>query len=373
MKDTLYQLLNHDASELPTAEPISDQEVMNIMKRFKEEKHTPSVKTKRKPKLSVVLLAAAVSVACVGTATVAAARLGVFSKLNHAQEQTFEWNGEARPLDKFENRYDYDPIAENAVEISEVLQAEGENLAVSVDEVYCDGCTTIIGLSGSLKNGNPDGKQLLNLNNLKICVDGHTYDCYDENAERPAWLDGNLKLDEGTSNQFSGTIQLINFGDRELIKPSTLEIKVGTVTEQEHYMDDTCNTSSGFTLAVPVTPDKSKRHNNVYTIEEDGFAIRFYEIAPAMMVVGFHSADDWSSWLYDENSTPIEQLGFFELPDYGDGFSIGCMPPVTSGSLTARFWDKSGEHGMPDENGYFPGIKEITIHMEDVYAALSAE
>lgn len=76
----------------------------------------------------------------------------------------------------------------------------------------------------------------MNLNNLKICVDGHTYDCYDENAERPAWLDGNLKLDEGTGNQLSGSIQLINFGDRELINPSTLEIKVGTVTEQEHYI-----------------------------------------------------------------------------------------------------------------------------------------
>ena len=87
MKDTLYQLLNHDATELPTAEPISDQEVMNIMKRFKEENHTPSVKTKRKPKLSVVLLAAAVSAACVGTATVAAAKLGGFWQTKTVWEQ----------------------------------------------------------------------------------------------------------------------------------------------------------------------------------------------------------------------------------------------------------------------------------------------
>lgn len=371
MKDTLYLLLNHDASELPTAEPISDQEVMNIMKRFKEENHTPSVKTKRKPKLSVVLIAAAVSIACVGTATAAAARLGVFSRLNHAQEQTFEWNGITRPLDKNENRFDYDPVAENAIEIPEVLKVEGENLAVNVDEVYCDGCTTIIGLSGSLKDGNPDRKRLLNLNYLTISADGHTYDCY--YAERPAWLGGNLILDEGTENQFSGAIQLVNFGDRELKDETTLAIKVGTVSEQEHYMDDSCQTSKGFTLAVNVTPDKTLRHNKVYTVEENGYSVRFYEIAPAMMIVGFHSDDDWSSWLYDENRQPIEQLGFFELPDYGDGFSIGCMPPITNGTLIARFWDKSGDHGMPDDNGYFPAIKEITINMDDIYTALGAE
>ena len=71
MKDTLYQLLNYDASELPKAEQINDQEVMNIMKRFKEENHTSSVKTIRKPKLSVALLAAAIAIASLGTAVVA--------------------------------------------------------------------------------------------------------------------------------------------------------------------------------------------------------------------------------------------------------------------------------------------------------------
>ena len=75
MKDTLHQLLNHDASELPKAEPISDQEVMNIMKRFKEENHTSSVKRKRKPKLSVVLLAAAITIASLGTAMIAYAKI----------------------------------------------------------------------------------------------------------------------------------------------------------------------------------------------------------------------------------------------------------------------------------------------------------
>lgn len=75
MKDTLYQLLNHDASELPKAEPISDQEVMNIMKRFKDENHTSSVQRKRKPKLSVVLLAAAITIASLGTAMIAYAKI----------------------------------------------------------------------------------------------------------------------------------------------------------------------------------------------------------------------------------------------------------------------------------------------------------
>ena len=74
MKDTLYQLMNYDAAELPPAEPISDQEVMDIMKRFKGNKKVSSVKLRRKSKISAVLLVAAVTAASVGTAVVAYAQ-----------------------------------------------------------------------------------------------------------------------------------------------------------------------------------------------------------------------------------------------------------------------------------------------------------
>lgn len=372
MKDTLYQLLNNDAAELPKAEAISDQEVINIMKRFKEEEHIKTSKTRRKPKIKVALIVAAAMTACVGTVTAAAAASGVFSKLNKAQEQTFEQNGETLPLDKEENHYNYDYIAENAVNIPEVLQAEGDNLAVEVREVYCDGCTTIIGLSGRLKDGNPDAKRLLTLNYLKARIDGQIFDSYNEDT-RPARLDGNLKLDEGTENQFSGTIKLVNFGDKEITKSATLEIEIGDVSEQVNYSEENCKKSSGFSLAVPITPDTSKRHDQVYTIEEDGYSVRFYEIAPTMIVMGCDSSEKWDSWIFDENGTAIEGLGFHELPDYHDGFSIACIPPVTNDTLVVSFYDKGGNHGAPNENGYFPSIKEITVDMNEVYNAMKAD
>ncbi|MDE7226036.1 MAG: hypothetical protein K2N49_04160, partial [Ruminococcus sp.] len=66
MNEKLYQLLNNDASELPEAETISNQEVNNIMKRFREEKDTMSVKKRRKPRIGAVILAAVIA-ACGGT------------------------------------------------------------------------------------------------------------------------------------------------------------------------------------------------------------------------------------------------------------------------------------------------------------------
>lgn len=370
MRDRLYQLLNFDAAELPSAEPITDQEVMNIMKRIKKETGTLTVTTRRKPNYSVIFLAAAISVACIGTATVAASKLGVFDKLKQAEKQTFELNDAEYPTDKFTNRFQYEQIADYTVKISETLQAEGENLIITAEEVYCDGRTTIIGLSGHLKNGNPDGIQLLNLENTKIFV-GEGSD--DKTALQPAWCDGNLLLEQGTDNTFIGAIRFITFGEQELLCPSEMELQVCTVREQANYMDDTSALRQGFTFTVDVTPNKALRHDKFYTVEKDGYSVRFYEIAPAMMIVGFDCNRNESSWLYDNNGTPLEQMQLTELPDYDDGFSIGCMQTVTSGTLTARFWNKSGEYGMPDANGVFPSTKEIIINMEEVYAAMCTE
>ncbi len=55
-----------------------------------------------------------------------------------------------------------------------------------------------------------------------------------------------------------------------------------------------------------------------------------------------------------------------ELPDYGDEFSIGCMVPVTSGYVTAAFFDKSNL----DENGNVINTKEIKINMDEVISHL---
>jgi len=83
--------------------------------------------------------------------------------------------------------------------------------------------------------------------------------------------------------------------------------------------------------------------------------------------VGFRSSDpNISSWLNDENGEQIEQVGMAELPDYGDGYSIGCMVPVDNGYVTATFFNKNDS----DENGNPIHIKEIRINMDEVTAAL---
>ena len=120
-------------------------------------------------------------------------------------------------------------------------------------------------------------------------------------------------------------------------------------------------------FSVDVTPETSLREQEAYTITEDGDSIRFYEISPAMMIVGFHSSDpNVSSWLNDENGQPIEPVGMTALPDYGDGYSIGCMVPVDTGYVTATFFHKNNT----DENGTILPTKEIRINMDEVNAAL---
>ena len=131
-------------------------------------------------------------------------------------------------------------------------------------------------------------------------------------------------------------------------------------------MDDKAKESSGFSLSVSVVPNASLRRSNEFTIEEDGFAVRFYEISPAMMIVGFHSDEKLSSGLFDENGNGLKQFFLSDYPDYGDGFDICCLQPVSTGEITARFWDTSCKYGMPDENGQFPPVKEIKIDINDV-------
>ena len=132
-------------------------------------------------------------------------------------------------------------------------------------------------------------------------------------------------------------------------------------------MDENVAELGNLKFSAEITPDVSLREQEPYTIIEDGYSIRFYEISPAMMIVGFRSSEpDMSSWLKDESGEPIEQVGMAALPDYGDGYSIGCMVPVDTGYVTATFFHKDNT----DENGNIIPTKEIRIHMDEVTAAL---
>lgn len=368
MKD-IYRLLNHTDNDCPEAEPLTNEEVNAFMKRFRTETNTgnPEQKGKRK---TITVVTALLMAACCGTAAVAADHMGVFSKLTHKKDMTFPWFGgtEELPIDKIAVPYDYEKIAEAANEVTDTVIAESEGLTIQVESIYCDGITTMIGISGSMKDGNPLHKNLIKLYPILLNMNGKDFSNNSPGyTHNHAKLDGSLVLDEGADNQFSGTIELIAFGNSEITEETTINVTIGGIMAQEHYMDLEEYVELGsLSFSVTVTPDASLRESEPYTITENGYSVRFYEISPAMMIVGFIDPDDQSCWLNDENGEQIEWVGLSELPDYGDGYAIGCMVPVTTGYVTAAFFEK----GYYDENGKMINNKEIRINMDEVYAAL---
>ncbi len=371
MKERIYRLLNQTVQDADrfAAEPLTDEEVTTIMAKFKKETSTGNANKKRKLKRrTLAVIIAAAMVVCCGTVAVAADHLGVFDKLVHKKDMTFSLPDveEELPIDKFAVQYDYEKIADAAKPETDTITAEAEGFTLQVDSVYCDGMTLMIGISGSMKDGNPTHKQLIDLDMLTIRINDTLYGCL-PNPEGFASLDGSLVLDEGTENQFSGDITLLLLQDAEITEPTTINVSAGRITAQEHYMDSNYVELGNLKFSVDVSPETSLREQEAYTITEDGDSIRFYEISPAMMIVGFHSSDpNVSSWLNDENGQPIEQVGMTALPDYGDGYSIGCMVPVDTGYVTATFFHKNNT----DENGTILPTKEIKINMDEVNAAL---
>lgn len=371
MKERIYRLLNQTVQDIDgsEAEPLTEEEIRMIMTKFKQEIHTGNAnkKGKRKRHTLAVILAAAMVICC-GTGVVAADHMGVFDRLVHKKDMTFSLPDveEELPIDKFDVQYDYEKIAEAAKPETNTILAEAEGCTLQVESVYCDGTTLMLGLTGSMKDGNPSHKQMMNLDMLTIRVDDTLYGCL-PNPEGFASLDGSLVLDEGTENQFSGEITLILLQEAAITESTTVNVSVGRITAQEHYMDENAVELGNLKFSVDIMPDVSLREQEPYTIIKDGYSVRFYELSPAMMIIGFHSSDpNVSSWLNDENGQPIEQVGMAALPNYGDGYSIGCMVPVDTGYVTATFFHKNNI----DENGSLIPTKEIRIHMDEVTAAL---
>lgn len=379
MDDKIYKILNNTKQEIKNIKSnvLNDEEIDTIMEKFRNEINKDNTKRKRKPRKSVIIAAAAAAVLICGGTVATAKGLNVFNRQSHANDITFTHtisdSDEAMelPLDKFAVKYNYNDIAKAAQEIEEIKTAETDNLTLQVESVYCDGTTLMIGVSGSMKDGNPNHKQLISLGNIKLSLGNVTYDIlYGGEESEFAHLEGSLVLDEGTENQFSGNITLVVLGDRTIAKPETAEISIRRITAEDNYMDQNyIELGSNLNLSVNVYPDPSIKDDNVYTIIDGDYSVRFYEISPVMMIVGFKSPfDEVNSWMNNENGEPVESMSLRELPDYGDGFSIGCMVPVTSGYVTASFFDKNNL----DENGNVIIINEIQINMEDVIKHLKS-
>ena len=124
-------------------------EVLNMKKKQKK-----NIKLSRKG--IAVIIAAAVT-ACGGTAVYAAEKLGAFDRMNKTLEETIVLSdGTELEKDKFAE-LDYNQIAQTAQTFTKPISFEGEDISITIESVYCDGYTVILGLTGSLKNGNPEG------------------------------------------------------------------------------------------------------------------------------------------------------------------------------------------------------------------------
>lgn len=342
MEQKFAELMNQIAehTEYLNAEPLNNEEVNNIMERFRNENKKITMK-KRRAKVTTILIAAVCAAACGGTAVTAFLR---------------------RPLDKQAVQYDYEAIGTHAQNANGSASAQGMEL--SVENVYCDGITTIIGISGSLKDGNPEGKHLISLEDLTVTLGDTVYN-YNAETEGLALLRGSLTLNAQTQNDFSGTVELVTF--EEISVGGTASVTFADSAAKTDYMDkDPVQLGSG-SFSADITTDPSLRSKQSYTITEDDYSVRFYEISPAMMIVGFYDPDGSSAWLIDESRTPLEPVKVRAYPDYGDGYGIGCIIPVTDNTVTATFFDKN----VQDAEGNIMYAKEIRIDMNEVREKLA--
>lgn len=356
------------------------EEIFNAMNN----ENRKNIKVKSKKKFFSVGIAVAL-LTCTGTA-VFADELGVFDKLKHKQERVIVNDvGHQVQADKFDNN-NYEMIGQNAVKVTESNEATesvANNLNIDVESVYCDGTNLIIGITAVFDK--PEDIEIAERITFepRITINGETYPAHTyENDERVLRLLGNLVLDEGSENTYTGHISFTMNTDSRITESATAEIELLDIRCQDFYYDE-YGTLDPVTFNVDITPDTSKVIAPHIYVEDEGFEFKVYEISPAMMIVGMKYPEFYDSntetiefvesdgttftgpkysiisLCYDENDEIIEGLGMTELPDYNDGFSVGCIASSDTSSLTVKFCNKQES----DENGEPLVIKEMTVNL----------
>lgn len=368
MNEKLYQLLNHDVSELPKAEMISDQEVNTIMKRFREENGTLPMKKRRKPKMSVVLLAAAVIAACGGTTVFAASHSDLFKNLESNKTKTHvDDNGTEWPVDKIPDLNNYEVLESFANTEDETEISSNDEIAISIESSYCDGRTLVLGLTGSLSNGNPDGYRYIGFQSIKI-------DCGDvvfETASRMhgidnyTWLEGNMMLDEGTENSFSGQITLKLLDEYMLTESKNAVITLEGLCAGDNYFN-TYATLNDIIMNKYIAVDNDLINENAIEQSEDGYKVRLFNYSPASIRVEWEYPSD----LDEKNETehiivegsygPLYSMILFfydedgnEIPFLNEEIGTGSLTTPSSDIIYARILNKQEStdsdlyYGMP--------------------------
>lgn len=356
---------------------------IEVSERCGNEIFSTGKRRKKHIKLSKRGIAVTVAVAvamCGGTAVFAADRLGAFDKLRNIKERTVTTDdGREFPVNKFEHK-DYDKIADNAEILSEPVTENTENISISVDSVYCDGRTIILGVTGSLMNGNPNNYGFINLA-PELEINGRTYEYYKDITEH----NGYMVVDAGLKNSFTGSITFVLAEDEKLTEPTEITICMSDILCSEKYFTDTVSIGE-MTLTTTVTPDTALMNNCNIVKSEDGFTATIYDISPTMMTFGYNYPVEYD--LNEETIEILESDRIIEIPKYsifarcydangnclnplemtidmGDGVYAGCIEPPSTDTVIVKFCNKQ----QKDENGMPVVIKEMEIDLSEIKSA----
>lgn len=378
MNERLYQLLNNDASELPKAETISNQEVDNIMKRFRDEKGTP-VKKSRKPKMSAVILVAVIA-ACCGTTVFAATHSNLFKNLEanktktHVDDDGTEWK-----IDKTPDLNNYDMLESFANTEENNESVTNDEISVSIDSTYCDGRTLVLGLTGSLNNGNPDECKYVSFDSIKIDFGDVVFDTQSrfKGATNYTWLEGNMMLDDGTENSFSGQITLRLIDDNLITESKDAVITLGNICAGDGYFNKKCDLNN-IVINKHIVVDKELVNSNAIEQAEDGYKIRLSDYSPASIHVEWEYPKELDEKNMTEHFTidgydaPMYSMVLFfydedgnELPFLNETIGTGSLTTPSSDIIYARILNKQ-EHTDSELYYGMPVYKEFKFDLSEL-------
>ncbi len=324
---------------------------ITISERCREEvlnmsKGTKKINRKMNKKVFIGLVAAAV-LACGGTAVATADHFGVFDRLGANKEKTVVLD-DGREVPDLNMKYindNYENIAEHTQPADEIVKEEtvtDSGLNVDVESVYCDGMNLIIGITGSLNNGNPDAVDYIDLG-TEIEINGKVY-----RSDSVDWIcfDSFLMLDEGTENDFTGNIKLSFKNNERLTEAATANIRLyNTIDIEEWYIGNSLDAlENPLELSVEVTPDTSLIEETGLSFSYEGFEAKIYEISPDAITVGTAypaDCDTIETYCVDENGEKIPFIGMYTQPDYGDGLHTFICSNTNPSQITVIWIGKN--------------------------------
>lgn len=327
----------------------------------------------KKIRKSTVIIFAAAILACGGTVTALASGFGVFEKFTNNKNGTYVTeDGTECKVDKYDCD-NYSQIAEHSNELEEQWYSNDE-LAVSVDSVYCDGRNVFIGLQGYLPDGNTDNTGYIRFL-PQIKVGDKTFDTYTNEITGCVRREGTLIRNEGETNSFSGVIKFTFNNDNIINKKTDIQIDLlGVFGKKDYYAGDiTFESEDCITFSLSAEPDESLRVQTDYTFSENGFEAKIYEISPAGIIFTAKYPEEYENsqetieftesgstfeipkysiitQCFDENGNILEYLTTNEPIDYNDGFSAGILQATDSKKITVKWFNKQ-EHDDSTENG----------------------